>query len=63
MSAPNPRRLRVRVTLSLTVDVDAWAEAFGVAPADLREDVIRYVTTTVTEHLAGQGLLANHRPH
>jgi hypothetical protein len=54
---------RIRVPITVEVDEKAWAEEYEVAPGQVRDDVIRYVTKVVDSQLTGLGLgeVVSHR--
>jgi hypothetical protein len=35
-------KIKVRIEVTAEVDVEAWAETYGIAKADVREDVKTY---------------------
>lgn len=49
--------LRVRVTLSLIIDAEAWANEYGLAGEDVRQDVRDYITHAVRADMRDRGLL------
>jgi hypothetical protein len=52
--------VKVRVTFTVDVDPEAWSLNYGTGtdPADVREDVRRYVENGAVEQLREVGVLA-----
>lgn len=56
--------MKVRVTVTLDIDQEAWALTYGLEAKDvtaIRQDVVRWVTHTITDLAAREDLLATNR--
>lgn len=53
------RTIKVRVPITVEIDADAWHANYGTETvAEVREDVRRYVTDAVAQHLDSVGVSA-----
>jgi len=53
------RTIKVRVPVTVEIDLDAYRTEFGLeSVGEVREDVKRYIASSVQQHLDSLGLLA-----
>lgn len=46
--------MKVKVAFTVEVDQEAWAEAFGLAPSEVRPDVQKWCARIAQEHIRDQ---------
>lgn len=39
--------MKIAMTITIEIDADAWAAEYGIDRSEVREDVRRYVSTTL----------------
>jgi hypothetical protein len=55
--------MRIRIVLNLDVDAEVWAEEYGVARANVRSDVQRYIRNGLQDHFDSVGTPARVVPN
>lgn len=52
--------MKVRVTATVEIDAQAWAEEYGIDPADVRKDVQAHLADSLQQHVDSLGVGREH---